>query len=267
MRPKKPVRMATRPLPTAVTMGHYLRPSVFTRAMRLEKAEEDEESMIASIEDDDNEDWVRDFEVKYGDVMRVAPKEKHQKGMAGKKTADKKGTPAKIEACQLAPLEVVYPEGAELRAAEAEAKKAPRYTKMKVALDSGAGAHVINPNDAPGYAVQPSAMSKAGAAFLAADGGRIPNYGEVKINLIAHDSKGGSHKVTSRFEAADVTRALWSVGLICDSGLDVRFSSERAVVADKKGQEICVFSRINGLYVAEVDVENPNPEGFHRRGQ
>ena len=94
-------------------------------------------------------------------------------------------------------------------------------------------------------------------------GGRIPNYGEVKVNMVSFDSKGGSHKICSKFEAADVTRALWSVGLICDSGLDVRFSSERALVVDKGGQEVCVFNRVNGLYIAEVQVENPvHPEVF-----
>ena len=157
-------------------------------------------------------------------------------------------------------MEVVYPEATEILAADAEV---PRFTKLKVALDSGAGAHVINKRDAPGYSVKPSAMSKAGAAFLAADGGRIPNYGEVTVSMVSHDSKGEPHRISSRFEAADVTRALWSVGLICDSGLDVTFAAERALVSDKDGQEVCVFHRTNGLYVAEVQVENP---GFHRPG-
>jgi len=125
----------------------------------------------------------------------------------------------------------------------------------------------MNRRDAPGYKVTPSAMSRAGAAFLAADGGRIPNYGEMRVNMVAVDSKGGSHRICSKFEAADVTRALWSVGLICDSGLDVRFSSERAIVVDKSGQEVCVFERVNGLYIAEVEVENPaHAEVFPRPG-
>jgi len=160
---------------------------------------------------------------------------------------------------------VVYTEGAELLATGAEEARTPKYTKLKVALDSGAGAHVINKKDAPGYLVKPSAMSRAGAAFLAADGGRIPNYGEVRVNMVSFDSQGGAHKICSRFEAADVTRALWSVGLICDSGLDVRFSSEKAVVVDQGGTEVCVFNRVNGLYIAEVDVERP--EVFQRPGQ
>ena len=161
-------------------------------------------------------------------------------------------------------MEVVYPDDTELMAAGQEV---PQYTTLKVALDSGAGAHVMNMRDAPGYTVSPSAMSKAGAAFLAADGGRIPNHGELTVNMVSFDSDGGAHRISSRFEAADVTRALWSVGLICDSGLDVKFSSEKARVSDKQGREVCMFTRSNGLYVAEVKVENPKFEGFHRPGK
>ena len=73
--------------------------------------------------------------------------------------------------------------------------------------------------------------------------------------MVSFDSSGGAHRISSKFEAADVTRALWSVGLICDSGLDVRFNSDRALVIDKQGREVCVFNRTNGLYIAEVQVE------------
>jgi len=262
-------------------MGDYLRPSAFVRAARLEEeaapqvpATAVDKDIVIGDADSDNDEWVSNFERRYLDVTRVAQKAKHAekdspfpcKSAAAKKS-QRKGTPARVEPCVLAPLEVVYPAGAELRAAEAEQQQAPRYVKMKVALDSGAGTHVINMEDAPGYEVKPSVMSQSGAAFLAADGGRIRNHGEVHVNMLTHDSKGQAHKVTSRFEAADVTRALWSVGLICDSGLDVRFTSERALVLDKHGKEVCMFARSNGLYVAEVEVEIPSPEDFHRQGR
>ena len=110
-------------------------------------------------------------------------------------------------------------------------------------------------------------MSKAGAAFLVADGGRMKNYGEVKLNLMSPDSQGEAHRITSKFEVADVTRALWSVGLICDSGLDVKFTSKRAWVLDPSGKELCVFHRTNGLYIADVRIENPIHEDFQRPGR
>ena len=257
--------------------------SAFTRATHLEEeGPEDhgtDDRMAAVLAQlDDNDEWIKDFEVKFGDMTWLPPKARDEPEHVKSRKAATKGRAATVHGtprtCQpaslpdrcLAPLEVVYPDGAELLATGAEKAAPPKYTTLKVALDSGAGAHVINARDAPGYQVRPSAMSKSGAAFLAADGGRIANYGEVHVNMVSVDSNGEQHHISSRFEAADVTRALWSVSLICDSGLDVRFTAERALVLDAKGQELCVFQRCNGLYVAEVKVENPHHEDFQRPG-
>ena len=158
--------------------------------------------------------------------------------------------------------EVVYPEDTELHMTEI-----PRYLILKVVLDSGAGAHVVNKSSCPGYTVRESEMSKAGAAFLGADGGRIKNYGEVLLNIMTKDARGNERPVTSKFEVADVTRALWSVGVICDSGLKVDFDADKASVRDPSGREVCIFYRVNGLYVADVKVENPLHEDFQRRGR
>ena len=155
--------------------------------------------------------------------------------------------------------EVIYPQEA-LMSVEVQ-----RYILMTVVLDSGAGAHVINQKACPGYVVEESEMSKAGVAFRGADGGRIANLGQVTLNMVAGDSTGCAHKITSKFEVADVTRALWSVGLICDSGLDVVFTKSHAYVKDAKGMELCVFTRTNGLYVSEVKIENPRHPDFGRR--
>ena len=161
--------------------------------------------------------------------------------------------------------EVVYPEGSEeLMIAGADP---PKYVSLKVVLDSGAGAHVVNRNDIPGYQVMESALSRAGAAFLGADGGRIANHGESLLKIIAEDGHGKSHHTTSNFQVADVTRVLWSVGLICDSGLDVKFNKDEAYVLDREGHKLCRFERTGGLYVATVRLENPEHPDFQRRGR
>ena len=85
--------------------------------------------------------------------------------------------------------------------------------------------------------------------------------------MVAKDSRGESHNIQSRFEVADVTRALWSVGLICDNGLDVKFSAQRALVLDAAGNELCEFQRVNGLYIADVMIENPMHSDFQRPGR
>ena len=161
--------------------------------------------------------------------------------------------------------EVVYPDGAEeLMIAGQEP---PRYISLKVVLDSGAGAHVVNKKCIPGYQVMESALSRAGAAFLGADGGRIANHGESLLKIVADDGRGGSHQITSNFQVADVTKALWSVGLICDSGLDVSFNKTEAFVLDAKGHRLCRFERTGGLYVATVKLENPEHPDFRRPGR
>jgi hypothetical protein len=163
---------------------------------------------------------------------------------------------------QLRLAEVVLPNG-EVHVAQAEV---PRYVTMEVVLDSGAGAHVANKRHVPGYKVVPSALSKLGAAFVAADGGKIDNQGEALLSLITTDSRGAGHAVRANFQIADVTRALWSVGLICDSGLDVKFAAMSASILDRSGKEICHFERRHGLYIATVQLENPLHESFGRPG-
>jgi len=158
-------------------------------------------------------------------------------------------------------LEVIEPVTKELNVAA----ETPMYLDLKVVLDSGAGAHVVNRKECPGYEIRESAMMKSGAAFRAANGSQIKNHGEVRLNIVAKDSGGGIHNISSKFEAADVTRALWSVGLICDAGLNVQFNAAKATVSDKSGTELCVFPRENGLYVATVQIANPRHPDFRRR--
>jgi hypothetical protein len=99
---------------------------------------------------------------------------------------------------------------------------------------------------------------------VAADRGTIDNQGEALLSLITMDPKGAGHAVKANCRIADVTRALWSVGLICDSGLQVTFAAMSASISDKTGREICHFVRRHGLYIATVQLENLMHEGFGR---
>ena len=150
---------------------------------------------------------------------------------------------------------------------EVHMAEVPKYLTLTVVLDSGAGAHVMNHKECPGYKVRESAMSKMGATLKAANGSTIRHHGQVQLNIVAKDSNGEKHRITSNFEAADVTRALWSVGLICDCGLVANFNAERAQITDQSGKEVCVFPRVNGgLYMAEVEIMNPIHADFPGQG-
>ena len=110
-------------------------------------------------------------------------------------------------------------------------------------------------------------MTKLGASFKAANGTAIKNHGQVQLQFLVKDSQGRRRQISSKFEAADVTKALWSVGLICDCGLDAQFNKHRAMIRDGDGNEVCVFPRVNGgLYAAEVEIPNPAHPDFGRPG-
>ena len=144
-----------------------------------------------------------------------------------------------------------------------EVNALPSRPVIKVAIDSGAADHVINPDDVPGHTVVPSAGSKAGKHFLAAGGHRIPNQGQ--LNLMV-SGEGFSGRVKSTFQAAPVTRPLLSVSKICDSGCKVLFDKERAIIR-KDGRNVGTFVRRGGLYVAELAVQDPDrPADFPRPG-
>ena len=161
----------------------------------------------------------------------------------------------------LLPLEVDYPNGYLLTALQEH-----KYLVVDVVLDSGAGMHVINPSMVDGWTISESELSRMGAGFIAANGHRLKNYGEVELSILTPDSNGQEHAIKSKFEVTDVTRPLWSVGLICDSGLDVKFSKTKATVNTKEGKELCVFHRVPGLYIAKAKIKNPKHEDFCRQG-
>ena len=138
---------------------------------------------------------------------------------------------------------------------------------FEAALDSGAGEHVAHETSCPMYAIEESPGSRAGQNFVTAGGGKLPNKGQVKLNLRADNGKKG-RDLKMTFQMAKVTKPLLSVSKICDAGFTVVFSSEMAVVEDKRGKEVCRFMRRKGLYVATMQLRNPKfkakPEDFPR---
>ena len=60
------------------------------------------------------------------------------------------------------------------------------------------------------------------------------------------------------FQIADVTRPLMSVGRLCDAGCKVEFDDRQAIVRDRDGVDICLFTRQQGgLYVARMRLKAP----------
>ena len=55
-------------------------------------------------------------------------------------------------------------------------------------------------------------------------------------------------------------------GLICDSGLDVRFKKHEALVLDPQGNELCRFERVGGVHVTTVMLGDPGHQCFPPQG-
>ena len=131
---------------------------------------------------------------------------------------------------------------------------------IEVALDSGCCDHVMDTEQcAPGYEVFESEGSKRGAGFLVGNGARIPNEGEVHLNLHVPGANGEVNHIGSTFQASPVTRPLMSVSKICKNGFKCTFDDKEAQVTDKAGKVHCVFKRSGGVYLCNMRLKAPTP--------
>ena len=134
---------------------------------------------------------------------------------------------------------------------------------VKVAIDSGAGSHVMAPADLEGYALEPSPASIRGKGFVAANGGRIDNLGQCHIKM----GQRGENGMKTTVQVAEVSRPLMSVSQICDAHSDNRviFSASEGIVM--RGDVVLArYPRCGGLYVAEMEIDDAKPAGFRGQG-
>ena len=128
---------------------------------------------------------------------------------------------------------------------------------IEVLLDSGACRHVMSREEAPQHPVQDSPGSRRGQNFIAANGAKIPNTGQVTLNLEA-DVSGEVALLSSTFQIANLTRPLMSVSQICEQGFQCVFETDGARVVSKEGVTVCKFEKRNQLYVAEMKLQAPD---------
>ncbi len=126
----------------------------------------------------------------------------------------------------------------------------PIKRTMRVALDSGAGDHVVGPDDIMGFTTEESEGSKRGRHFIDAGGNRIRNLGQARVGV---RDPGCTSGFGSILQIAEVSRPLYSVSKICDSGASVTFSNSEAVVKSKDGAVLAKFKREGGLYVTDLE--------------
>ena len=126
--------------------------------------------------------------------------------------------------------------------------------EIELTLDSGCCEHVLDIVDVPGYAnfIVESAGSRRGQHFVVGNCERVPNEGQVMLNMECEGIP-----LQSTFQVAEITRPLLSVGRVCDQGLDCIFRKDEALVCDPDGGVVCRFARAGGLYIARLKLKSP----------
>ena len=127
--------------------------------------------------------------------------------------------------------------------------------EIELTLDSGCCEHVLDIVDVPGYAnfIVESTGSRRGQNFVVGNGERVPNEGQVMLNM----ENGDGIPLQSTFQVAEITRPLLSVGRVCDQGLNCVFKKDEALVCDADGNTVCRFARAGGLYIARLKLKSP----------
>ena len=126
--------------------------------------------------------------------------------------------------------------------------------------------------EAPGCKVEETAGSRRRQLFTGGGGEKIVNEGEMNLQLLAvNGHTGKSQHIRCRALAAKVTRSLFSVGKICDNGIDVLFRKGYAVTIDAKtGKEHTRHPRENGTYRFKAKLRAPKQgeetAAFRRQG-
>ena len=106
---------------------------------------------------------------------------------------------------------------------------------LEMVLDSGACEHVLDSEHAPGYAVCESPGCRRGQGFVVGSGARVPNVGQVQLNLEMGSADGTIRNLASTFQAAEINRPIMSVSKICDAGLTCVFKKHRGGRRERQG--------------------------------
>ena len=121
-------------------------------------------------------------------------------------------------------------------------------------LDNGSVETVANAKKTfPGHKVSESAGSKKGVNYVAADGGLMPNLGEVEVTLTAEN---GVRLENMKWQHADVNMPIMSVRRLTKKGSRVEFHDKGRTIKMPDGN-IIPFYMLNGVYFVKLLIEPP----------
>ena len=79
---------------------------------------------------------------------------------------------------------------------------------------------------------------------MSASGERLPNLGQQTLSIVTDEGRSAQ----ARYQVADVSRPLTSVGKICDTNKRVIFGKHGVIMCLQTGRTMA-FRRGNGVYV------------------
>jgi len=126
---------------------------------------------------------------------------------------------------------------------------------VEAVVDSGAEESVAPPGVFPG-AVKPSAMSRAGGRYRAANGSRIPNLGQQAVRFEVDEG----HACGIGFQIADVERPLLAASQLAAAGNRVTFDADGGTVENVASGKRFNLQRRGGVYVLRMWVAARLPQ-------
>ena len=138
-----------------------------------------------------------------------------------------------------------------------------KWTRLSIAVDSGACESVINPEEVPSVDLRETDDSRAEEEFQSATGEPIPNLGSLQIPMLTRE-----HTLRGmNFTGAPVSKPLASVKRICGAGHTVVFDDLGSFIFNKETGEMNILREEQGNYLLDVYVppkEAIETEGFQR---
>jgi hypothetical protein len=203
-----------------------------------------------------SEDWARKSASE--DWARKSSSEDWARKSASEDWARKSGVRQRDSMCLLVGDSFVSQPAAErLIAAVGEGDK--KFRTVEAVVDSGAVDSVVPPGffTSP---VAPSPMSRGGRTYRAANGSRIENLGQQRVDFTTAEG----HRCSIAFQVAKVEHPLISVAHLAASGNTVELSEEGGRVVNKTtGRELRLLRR-GGVYIMKMQVPRASP--FARPG-
>jgi hypothetical protein len=135
------------------------------------------------------------------------------------------------------------------------------YTKVEATVDSGAAECVCGVNHFDSVLMNTDDnRTGAGVEYICADGGRIPNLGEKRVQGLTTEGS----KLNVTFQVAPVDRPLLSVEKLTAGGHVVNFEKNGGTITHVKTGAVTAIRRSNGVFVIDIWVPtfaNAKPGG------